>query len=93
MCSYSSATLLPAVYLLERNVRFLAYSRLDSRGRGRVPFAAELPLLYTAGRWPTPPEVNYPAQADESTNKPRRARLSELEAEPFLKSIPDYQYL
>jgi hypothetical protein len=30
----------------------ITYSRLDSRGRGRVQLAAELPLLYTAGRWP-----------------------------------------
>jgi hypothetical protein len=35
----------------------IIYSRLDCRGRGQL--AAELPLLYTAGRWPTPPEVNY----------------------------------
>jgi hypothetical protein len=33
----------------------VTYSRLDTRGRGRVQLAAELPLLYTAGRWPTPP--------------------------------------
>jgi hypothetical protein len=62
----------------------ITYSRLDSRGRGRVQLAAELPLLYTAGRWPTPPEVNYPASADEAAEKARRARQSELEAEPFL---------
>jgi hypothetical protein len=29
----------------------ITYSRLDSRGRGRVKLAAELPLLYTAGRF------------------------------------------
>jgi hypothetical protein len=54
--------------------------------------AAELPLLYTAGRWPTPPEVNYPAPADENEDKPRRKRQSELEAEPFLGSMPVYRY-
>jgi hypothetical protein len=31
---------------------------------GRVQLAAELPLLNTAGRWPTPPDVNYPAPAE-----------------------------
>jgi hypothetical protein len=76
------------------NVRAnITYSRLDSRGRGRVQLAAELPLLYTAGRWPTPPEVNYPAPADELANLPRRMRQSVLETEPFLQSIPAYRYL
>jgi hypothetical protein len=39
----------------------IIYSRLDcrGRGRGRGRLAAELPLFYTAGRWPTPSEVNY----------------------------------
>src|SRR5258708_26725048 len=69
----------------------ITYSRLDSRGRGRVQLAAELPLLYTAGRWPTPPEVHYPASADELANQPRRIRQTELEAEPFLQSIPAYR--
>jgi hypothetical protein len=57
-----------------------------------VQLAAELPLLYTAGRWPTPPEVNYPAPADKNVEKPRRVRESEIEAEPFLVSIPAYRY-
>jgi hypothetical protein len=70
----------------------ITYARLDSRGRGRVQLAAELPLLYTAGRWPTPPEVNYPAPLGESAHQPRRIRQSELEAEPFLESIPAYRY-
>ncbi|MEA2913010.1 MAG: hypothetical protein QOJ15_5091 [Bradyrhizobium sp.] len=76
------------------NVRAnITYSRLDSRGRGRVHLAAELPLLYTAGRWPTPPEVNYPAPADELANQPRRVRQSELEPDAFLESIPAYWYV
>jgi hypothetical protein len=76
------------------NVRAnITCSRLDSRGRGRVQLAAELPLLYTAGRWPTPPEVTYPAPADERADQPRRTRRSELEAEPFLQSIPAYRYV
>jgi len=76
------------------NVRAnITYSRLDSRGRGRVQLAAELPLLYTAGRWPAPPEVNYPAPAVVPGNQPRRVRQSPLEAEPFLQSIPAYRYV
>jgi hypothetical protein len=71
----------------------ITYSRLDSRGRGRVQLAAELPLLYTAGRWPTPPEVNYPAPVDELANQPRRTRQSALESEPFLQSISAYRYM
>jgi hypothetical protein len=35
----------------------ITYSRLDSRGRGQL--AAELPLLYTAGRWPTLPPCKH----------------------------------
>jgi hypothetical protein len=69
----------------------ITYSRLDARGSVRVQLAAELPLLYTAGRWPTPPEVNYPAPADELASQRRRARQSELEADPFLQSIPAYR--
>jgi hypothetical protein len=70
----------------------ITYSRLDSRGRGRVQLAAELPLLYTAGRWPTPPEVTYPTSAEELADQPRRSRQTALEAEPFLESIPAYRY-
>jgi hypothetical protein len=69
----------------------ITYSRLDSRGR--VQLAAELPLLYTAGRWPTPPEVNYPAPAEEIESRPRRVREAALEAEPFLQSVPAYRYV
>jgi hypothetical protein len=71
----------------------ITYSRLDSRGRGRVQLAAELPLLYTAGRWPTSSEVNYPASLHEFGNQPRRTRQSPLEPEPFLQSIPAYRYV
>jgi hypothetical protein len=71
----------------------ITYSRLDARGRGRVQLAAELPLLYTAGRWPAPPEVNYPAPAEENEDKPRRVRESALEPEPFLQTIPAYRYI
>ena len=71
----------------------ITYSRLDSRGRGRVQLAAELPLLYTAGRRPTPPEVNYPTAVEELAKQPRRIREPSLEPEPFLQSIPAYRYL
>jgi hypothetical protein len=71
----------------------ITYSCLDSRGRGRVQLTAELPFLYTVGRWPTPPEVNYPAPVHELAERPRRSRQSELEAEPFLQSIPAYRYV
>jgi len=71
----------------------ITYSRLDARGRGRVQFAAELPLMYTAGRWPTQSEVKYPSPVDELANQPRRTRQSELEAEPFLESMPVYRYV
>jgi hypothetical protein len=67
--------------------------RLDSRGRGRVQLAAELPLLYTAGRWPAPPEINYPAPAEDLADQPRRSRQSPLEPAPFLQSIPAYRYV
>jgi hypothetical protein len=59
----------------------ITYSRLDSRGRGRVQLTAELPLLY----------FNYPAPADELANQPRRIRQSELESQPFLQSIPAFR--
>jgi hypothetical protein len=48
---------------------------------------------YTAGRWPTPPVVNYPAPIDGLANQPRRTRQSELEVEPFLQSISAYRYV
>jgi hypothetical protein len=71
----------------------ITYSRLDSRGRGRVQLAAELPLLYTAGRRPAPPEVNYPTSVEELAKQPRRIRESPLEPEPFLQSISAYRYV
>jgi hypothetical protein len=71
----------------------ITYARLDSRGRGRVQLAAELPLMYSAGRWPRPPEVNYPAAADERGAEPRRVRESTLEPQPFLESVQAYRYL
>jgi hypothetical protein len=48
--------------------------------------------MYTAGRWPTPPEVKYPSATEDNEEKPRRVPQSELEDEPFLLSIPVYRY-
>jgi hypothetical protein len=75
-----------------QNIRAnVLYSRLDSRGRGRIQISAELPLIYTQGRNPKPPEVDFPKEA-EDPDKPRRTRESKMEAEPFLRSLPVYRY-
>lgn len=66
------------------------YARLDSKGRGRVQVSAELPLIYATGRRIEPPEVYFPADADDST--PKRTRESKLEPEPFLRSLPVHRY-
>jgi hypothetical protein len=71
----------------------ITYARLDARGRGRVQMAAELPLLYTAGRYSGPPDIRYPDAATEGADHPRRSRQGELQAAPFLQSIPAYRYL
>jgi hypothetical protein len=67
------------------------YARLDSRGRGRIQIGAKLPLMYAQGRHPQPPEVHFPAEA-ESPSKPQRTRVSKLEPEPFLRSLPVHRY-
>lgn len=74
-----------------QNIRAnVLYSRLDSKGRGRIQTAAELPLIYATGRRTEQPEVHFPADADGS--KPKRMRQSKLEAEPYLRSLPVYRY-
>jgi hypothetical protein len=67
------------------------YSRLDSRGRGRIQITAELPLLYAKGRRPEPPEVSFPTDV-AGLESPRRTRESKLEGQPFLRSLPVYRY-
>jgi hypothetical protein len=67
------------------------YARLDSKGRGRIQIAAELPLMYATGRHHQPPEVHFPLET-ETTNKPQRTRESKLEPEPYLRSLPVYRY-
>lgn len=70
----------------------VAYHRLDKRGRGRVQIPAELPLLYPKGKDFQAPEVRFPA-SDNSDKVVLRTRETELEAEPFLKSLPVYRYV
>jgi hypothetical protein len=65
-------------------------ARLDARGRGRIQISAELPLMYATGRRSQHPEVHFPAGTDEP--QPRRIRQSQLEAHPFLRSLPVYRY-
>jgi hypothetical protein len=64
---------------------------LDTRNRGRVMVAAELPLLYPLGRSKAIPEILYPP-AEEGTTPPARQRTGKLEEQPFLDSIPVYRY-
>ncbi|HEY2533560.1 MAG TPA: hypothetical protein VGJ20_37465 [Xanthobacteraceae bacterium] len=74
-----------------QNIRAnVLYARLDSKGRGRIQIAAELPLIYATGRRTEPPEVHFPAEADEGA--PKRTRASILEPEPFLRSLPVHRY-
>jgi hypothetical protein len=75
-----------------QNIRAnVLYSRLDSRGRGRIQIGAELPLMYAQGRHPAAPEVRFPVDADDST-KSLRTRVSKLESESYLSSLPVYRY-
>ena len=68
------------------------FDGLDSRNRGRMMIAAELPLLYPLGRSRTTPDIRYP-QAGDSSTAPSRSRTGKLEPEPFLDSLPVYRYL
>jgi hypothetical protein len=75
-----------------QNIRAnILYARLDPKGRGRIQISAELPLIYATGRRTEPPEVHFPAEADDPT-KPRRMRESKLEPQPFLRSLPVFRY-
>jgi hypothetical protein len=64
---------------------------LDSRNRGRVMIAAELPLLYPLGRSKAVPEIRYPANAEEGPVSPK-SRAGKLEPEPFLVTLPVFRY-
>jgi hypothetical protein len=69
----------------------ILYARLDPKGRGRIQISAELPLIYATGRRTELPEVNFPADAGDST-KLRRIRESQIEPRAFLGSLPVYRY-
>ena len=71
------------------NVRFV---RLDSRGRGRMQCAAEVPLLFALRKKDSPPEVSLPS-ASTSKNRPPRDRMRMIEEAPYLESLPVYRYL
>jgi hypothetical protein len=76
-----------------QNIRAnILYARLDSKGRGRIQIAAELPLIYAAGRHSEPPEVHFPSNP-EDLGKPTRTRASKLQDQPLLSSLPVYRYL
>lgn len=75
-----------------QNIRAnVLYAHLDPRGRGRIQLAAELPLLYPKGRRAAPPLVRFPEVLDPQ--KRPRVRQSQLEAHPFLQSLPVYRYV
>jgi hypothetical protein len=66
------------------------YTHLDSRGRGRIQIAAELPLLYPKRRRIDPPKVRFPLTPEE--RPPGRTRQPKLEKHPFLQSLPVFRY-
>jgi hypothetical protein len=75
-----------------RNIRAnVVYARLDQRGRGRIQIAAELPILYCAGRHAGAPEIRFPPTIEPEALQ--RKRQSKLEAHPFLESLPVYRYM
>jgi hypothetical protein len=77
-----------------RNIRAnVLFARLDRRGRGRMQISAELPLMYATGRHSEAPRVTFPVAEDEVSNQPPRARESQLEAKPFLSSLPVWRYV
>ena len=67
------------------------FDGLDSRNRGRVMVAAELPLLYPRGRSTELPDIRYPGPEDATRTVPI-ARTGKLEDTPFLQSLPVYRY-
>ena len=91
---------------LDRRVEYLAlvrpryqniranvlYARLDSRGRGRIQVAAELPLIYATGRSQERPVVRFPEKGSPDAAVPQRMRRSTLEDLPFLAALPVYRY-
>jgi hypothetical protein len=78
-----------------QNIRAnVLFSRLDSKGRGRIQISAELPLLYAIGRKQEAPEIAFPAPPGaDKDSKPKRTRASKVEAAPFLRALPVYRYI
>jgi hypothetical protein len=75
-----------------QNIRAnVLYSRLDSKGRGRVQISSELPLIYAIGRHPEMPEIHFPT-SDKNSGQPARTRKSKLESQPLLRALPVYRY-
>jgi hypothetical protein len=73
-----------------QNIRAnVVFAHLDPRGRGRRQITAELPLLYAHGRRTELPQVRFPCSAEDS---PLRERRSQIDAAPFLQSIPVFRY-
>jgi hypothetical protein len=76
------------------NVRAnILYDGLDSRGRGRVQVAAELPLMYLVRRQSKFPVVTYPALPVAGVPEAARQRRSKLEPRPYLEALPVFRYL
>ena len=67
------------------------FTGLDSRNRGRVQVAAELPLLYPLGRSKETPEIVYPGAEEGSAPSPR-PRAGKLEDTPYLATLPVHRY-
>lgn len=67
------------------------FDGLDSRGRGRVQVAAELPLLYAQGRSSVFPEIRWPKPT--TRRGPTQERVGRLADEPLLETLPVYRYL
>jgi hypothetical protein len=68
----------------------ILFARLDRRGRMQI--SAELPLMYATGRRSEPPQVTFPVAEEAVSNRPPRARESQLETKPFLKALPVWKY-
>jgi hypothetical protein len=71
----------------------ILYTRLDPKGRGRIQISAELPLIYPTGRRTVPPKVYFPDDVPVIARPKRRPPPSQLQAEPFLRSLPVYRYI
>lgn len=67
------------------------YEGLDTRGRGRVQMAAELPLMYPRGRVAHLPAIRWPG-AESAAPRTLKPRPGILEATAFLKTLPVFRY-